>query len=47
MTTCQNFGIPDFILTMTYNLHGKEMAENINEKENAIHRPDIITRVFH
>ena len=47
MTTCQDFGKPDFILTMTYNPHWKEIAENINEKKNAIHRPDNITRVFH
>ena len=46
MTTCQNFGKSDFILT-TYNPHWKEIGENINEKENAIHRPDMITRVFH
>ena len=47
MTICQNFGKQDLILTMTCNSHWKEVAENINEKENAIHRPDIITHVFH
>ena len=34
MTTCQNFCKPDLILTMTCNPHWKEIAENINEKEN-------------
>ena len=47
MTICQNFGKPDIFLTMTCNPHWKEIAENINENENAIDRPDIITRVFH
>ena len=47
VTTCQNFRKPDLILTMTFNPHWKEIAENMNENENAIHRPDIITRVFH
>ena len=47
MTTCQNFGKSDLILTITCNPHSKEIAENINENENAIDRPHIITRVFH
>ena len=44
MTIGQNFGKTDLFLTMTCNPHWKE---NINENENAIDRPDIITRVFH
>ena len=47
MTICQNFSKSDLFLTMTCNPHWKEVAENINENENAIDRPDIITRVFH
>ena len=47
MTTCQNFGKPDLFLTMTCNRHWKEIAENMNENENTIDRPDVITRVFY
>ena len=47
MTICQNFYKPDLFLTMTCNPVRKEIAENINENENSIDRPDIITRVFH
>ena len=47
MTICQNFGKLDLFLTMTYNPHWKEIAENIYENKNAIDRPDIISRVFH
>ena len=47
MTIRLNFGKPDLFLTMTYNPHWKYIAENINENENAIDRPDIITHVFH
>ena len=47
MTICQNFGKPDLFLTMTCNPHSNEIVENISGNENAIDRPDIITRVFH
>ena len=47
MTTCQNSGKPDLFLIMTCNTHWKEITENLNENENAIDRPDIVTRVFH
>ena len=47
MTICRKFGKPDLFLTMTCNPHWKEITENLNENENAIDRPDIVTRVFH
>ena len=47
MTISQNFGKPDLFFNMACNPNQKKIAENINENENAIDRPDIITRVFH
>lgn len=47
MVLVQTYGKPDLFITMTCNPNWKEITENINEYEEVINRPDIVTRVFH
>lgn len=40
-------GKPDLFITMTCNLHWKEIQENLLNGQQPSDRPDLIARVFH
>ena len=46
LTACDQITLPDFFLTLTGNLTWPEICDNLEEGEEPMDRPELVTRVF-
>jgi hypothetical protein len=47
MSLVCKFGKPDLFLTFTCNPHWPAITDNLQPPQTAVHRPDLVSRVFH